>query len=70
MTLKQTRKFIFTQMQALSEGEISIDEALAQSKLATRIIESYNTEIKAIELASNIGKPLEDYSAGSKLIEA
>ena len=69
MTLKQTRKFIFEQMEALQKGEISIDEALTQSKLATRIIESYNTEIKAVELASSLGKPLDDYTEGVTLIE-
>lgn len=69
MTLKETRKFIFKQMQALEKGEISIDEALTQSKLATRIIESYNTEIKAVELAASIGQPLKNYNEGIKLIE-
>jgi len=69
MTLKRTRKFIFEQMEALKNGEISIDEALTQSKLATRIIETYNTEIKAVELAASIGQPLEDYTEGIQLIE-
>ena len=69
MTLAETRSFIFEQMKALKDGEISIDEALTQSKLATRIIESYNTEVKAIELAASIGQPLENYTHGIQLIE-
>ena len=69
MTLKETRRFIFQQMQSLQRGEISIDEALTQSKLATRIIESYDTEVKAIELASTLGRPLENYTEGITLID-
>ena len=69
MTLKETRQFIYQQMVALDKGEISIDQALTQSKLATRIIESYNTEVKAIEVASNLGKPIADYKEAIKQIE-
>lgn len=69
MTLKDTRRFIFQQMVALKEGRISIDEALTQSKLATRIIESYNTEIKAVELAASIGDPLGTYTDVLNTIE-
>ena len=69
MTLKETRAFIYEQMVKLDKGEISIDQALTQSKLATRIIESYNTEIKAVELATTIGTPTESYQAVISHIE-
>jgi hypothetical protein len=61
MTLRETRKFIFKQMKALEQGKISVDEALTQSKLATRVIESYNVELKAIELAASMGTPIGSY---------
>lgn len=64
MTLKETRRFIYQQMQKLESGDISIDEALTQSKLATRIIESYNTEARAIELAHTLGTPIASYPDG------
>lgn len=68
MTLSETRKFIYKQMLALEKGEISIDEALTQSKLATRIIESYNTEVKAIELANSMSEPIANYTEAIELV--
>ena len=55
-------------MLALEKGEISIDEALTQSKLATRIIESYNTEVKAIELANSMSEPIANYTEAIELV--
>ena len=68
MTLKQTRQFIYQQMVALKAGEISIDEALMQSKLAGRIIDSYTVETKAIELAASLDVSV-NYPEGIKQIE-
>lgn len=70
MTLKETRQFMYKQMLSLEKGEISIEEALTQSKLVARILESYNSEIKAIELAKTIGKnPISSYKEALTIIE-
>lgn len=62
MTRKDAREFVFKQMLALEKGEISVDEALTQSKLATRIIEFYNSDLKAIELAMGMSQPLANFN--------
>ena len=69
MTLRDTRKFMYKQMLALEAGTISIDEALTQSKLVGKVIESYNVEIKAIEFAADIDTTIENYSDGVAKIE-
>ncbi len=52
VTLAECRRAIYEQFAALKNGKISIDEALASSKLMHQIINSYDVEVKAIEAAT------------------
>ncbi len=50
-TIIDMRRFIFEQMNKLSKGEISIHEAIAQSKLAHQIMDGYKTQVRLLEIA-------------------
>ena len=56
VTLAECRRAIFMQFEELKKGNISIDEALASSKMMHQIISSYDVEVKAIEAATNAYK--------------
>ena len=69
MTLKETRQFIGKQMKLMGDGEISIDLALTQSKLAGRIIDTYNTELRAVELSARLSGEQFNYQDALEHIE-
>ncbi len=50
LTLEECRRAVFNQFCALQKGEISIDEALASSKLMHQIVQFYQTEVQAIQV--------------------
>lgn len=49
ITLAECRKAIYGQFMELKEGNISIDEALASSKMIHQAIQTFEVEVKAIE---------------------
>jgi len=50
-TLQEARRFIYEEMVRLREGRVSVDEAIAQGKLAAHLIDGYRVEVRAVELA-------------------
>ena len=54
----EARRFKFEQMVNLSKGKITIDEALAQGKLAHHLMEGYKTQVRAMEVMSTSHKKL------------
>lgn len=67
-TLQQARRFIYEEMVRLREGKVSVDEAIAQGKLASHLIETYRVEVKAIELTIEANKTQIEYQEAAKLI--
>ena len=49
-TIVEVRRFIFEQMKLLSDGEISIHEAIAHAKLAHQIMDGYKTQVRLLEV--------------------
>jgi len=54
----EARRFIFELMVALSKGEITLDVAMAQGKLASHLMEGYRIQVKAMEVLSTSTKGL------------
>ncbi len=49
----EARRFIYEQMVKLSKGEISLDVAIAQGKLAHQLMEGYRIQVKAMEIINS-----------------
>jgi hypothetical protein len=63
MSLAKTRKHIYEQMILLSKGKVAVDSVAVQIKAANHVISSFETEIKAIQLANELRLNNSDYSA-------
>ena len=63
MSLAKTRKHIYEQMILLSKGKVAVDSVAVQIKAANHVIASFETEIKAIQLANELRLNNGDYSA-------
>ena len=59
-TIVQMRRFVFEQMQALRDGDISIHEANAQAKLAHQVMEGYKTQVRFLEVAGTDSLKVEE----------
>jgi len=53
-SLGTMRKLLFDQMIGLRNGEIDANDAIAMSKVAHQITESYKVEISAVQVANSL----------------
>ena len=51
-SLGTMRRVLFQEMFDLRNGKVEANEAIAMSKIAHQIIESFNVEIKAVQVAN------------------
>jgi len=51
VSLAECRRTIYNQFLELKAGNISIDEALATSKMIHQIISTYDTEVRAVDVS-------------------
>jgi len=53
-SLGTMRKLLFEQMIGLRNGEVEANDAIAMSKVAHQITESYKVEISAVQIANSL----------------
>ena len=65
----EARRFIFSQMVALSKGTITVETGLAQAKLAHQLMEGYKVQVRAMEITAHSSIDPKDVKNVTKLLE-
>lgn len=61
--------FLFGQMEKLDKGEIKVEQAIAQTKIAAQITQQMNYELNRVKVAMELTKHNAIYKDGTQLRE-
>ena len=67
-SLGTLRRFMFEEMINLREGKTTTQEAIAMSKLANQVVNSFKVEIEAVKAANDLKDKNSAYSENLKAI--